>query len=402
MRPGSRRPRPLLTFGFVAFVMIAVTSLATSCFLFPKKKSAKKSPAAGGLIITQEGNLSAIYFDRIGDGDTARLQFKTTQPALCQLAYYSQDPEVEPKKDAPKVQPCAEGPARTEFTEKLEGLRTDTLYEVVITAWVDGTTKEQGESITVRETASNIEEPTLDGKLKDLLVARFNIPLKVAEVHRHTLPEPTDLPTLKARLNRQLGCRQGVPANEAAFREAAAEVGIKSLATRDFAAGSAANHPESAGRLQLVYPTLNDGLEKWTLLYQIGEKDVSVPARPMSRILNMEMESTDIMAFEEPQLAEAADPLVIDATKPLKFAWTTGTLIDQSYMTIQIGRPEQEKAIYCVFPASKLSGVVEPALLAELEDGRHVVSAELNSNQLWAKDGWLISVFDWRSARIEK
>lgn len=402
MRSGShQRPRLWRSLGVVTFVAILIGSLS-SCFLMPKKKSGKKISGSSGLIVTQINNESAIFFDRIGDGDTARLQFKTTKPALCELAYYSQDPNVEPKKDAPKVQACAEGPARTEFTEKLEGLRTDTLYEVVITAWPDGLTKANGESITVRETASNSGDPTADGKLSDLLVARFNIPLKVAEIHRSSLGAPTDLPTIKTRLNRQLGCRQGVPKGEAAYREAAADVGIKNLATRDFAAGSAVAHPESGGRLLLTYPTLNDGLEKWTLLYQIGDKDVSVPARPMSRILNMEMESTEIIAFDEPQLAEAADPLVIDATKPLKFAWTTGTLIDQAYMTIQIGRPDQDTAIYCVFQASKLSGVVEPALLAQLEDGRHVVSAELNGNQLWAKDGWLISVFDWRSGRIEK
>jgi hypothetical protein len=379
-----------------------VLGLATSCFLKPKKKGAKKVGGVSGLIVTQENNVSAIFFDRLPDGDAAQLKFKTVRPALCELAYYSQDANVEPKKDAPKIQACSGTDARTEFVEKIEGLRTDTLYEIVITAWEPGSDKAHGESVTVRETSSTTS-PTGDGKLKDLLVARLDIPLMAAEFHRNTLPEALDLPTIKTKLARATGCKVGVvPSNDAPFRDAATDIGITGLATRDFAAGSASKHPDQAGRLQATFPSLNDGVDKWTLIYQQGGKDLAVPARPMARILNMEMESGEIVAFDQPQLAEAEDPLPLDKTKPLKFAWTTGNLLDQSYMTVTVGRPDNDKAIFCVWPAEKKAGQIEPALLEQLDDGRSVVLAELSTNQLWAKDGWLIAVYDWRSGRIEK
>jgi hypothetical protein len=156
--------------------------------------------------------------------------------------------------------------------------------------------------------------------------------------------------------------------------------------------------------LQLAYTAVNSGMNQWSLLYlSANKKDVLVPVQPISQILNVEMESASITNFDPPQLGKAAELFKIDASKPLKFAWTTGNnLLDLSYLTVQIGRPDNDKSIYCVFAASKGTAVIEPALLQNLDDGDQVVLVELASNQLWVKDGWLLTVYDWRSGRIEK
>ena len=145
-------------------------------------------------------------------------------------------------------------------------------------------------------------------------------------------------------------------------------------------------------------------MNQWSLLYKASNnRDILVPVQPMSQIVNVEMESANITNFDSPQLAKAADLFKIDATKPLKFSWTTGNnLLDLSYMTVQIGRPDYDKAIYCVFEANKGGGRVDPSLLQNLDDGDQVVMVELASNQLWVKDGWILTVYDWRSGRIEK
>ncbi len=385
----------------LAFALIL--PLASGCFLKPKKKSGKKSSGASGLI-----QRDSIFMDRIGDGDSARLTFKTGSAAQCEMAFYSQEANGTPTKEAPTVVPCAKAEAHNEFVEELPGLKTDTLYYVLLTAWYGDASKEDGETITIKETPNNSSIITpggegSDGLFRDLLVARLDVPLGVAEIHRHSLPEPADVASIKTKLTRTLGCQQGVPQKDAPFREAAADVVIQKLVTRDFAAGSAAAHPEYPGRLQLSYPSMNEGVAKWSLLYQLNGKDIQVPIRPVRTIVNMEMESAEIINFEKPQLAEAVDPLKIDPTKPLKFSWTTENQPQETaYMTIQIGRPEYEKAIYCVFPADKLSGEIEPKLLQNLDDGKQVVLAEMASNQLWVKDGWLVTVYDWRSGRIEK
>ncbi len=384
---------------------VGLALLAQACFLVPKKKSGKAGGSSSALVV-REG----IFLDRTGDGDAARLSFQTKRPAVCELTVYAQDDKSKPSKDAPLILPCSsQDKGRTDLAEKIEGLKTDALYFVVIRAWDAGGKKEAGETVLVKEApnpASVINpggDPLADGKLKDLLVARFDVPLKTVEVHHHELPEALDLGAIKGKLTRTVGCQVGVPDRTAPFRDAAKDVAIRNLATKDLAAGTAGTHKDYPERLTLNYGSLNDGLDRWSLLYQLNNKDFMITARPVSRILNMEMESTTIQAFEAPQLAEPADPLKLDATKPLKLSWTTGNnLLDLAYLTVQIGRPEDAKAIYCIFPAEKRSAEVDAKLLQGLEDGKYVVLAELATNQLFAKEGWLVSVYDWRSGRIEK
>lgn len=386
-----------------ALAFALLLPLVSGCFLKPKKKAGNKSSGASEIIARD-----SIFMDRIGDGDSARMSFKTKLAAQCEMAFYSQEPSGQPTREQPKVVPCKAGPAREEFVEELPELKTDTLYYVLLKAWKDGDTVEKADVVTVKETpnSASIITPGGEGEeglFRDLMIARFDIPLGVAEVHRHTLPTPTDIPTIKTKLTRKLGCQQGIPDKDAPFREAADSIAINGLTTRDFAAGTATAHPDHKNRLQLTFPSLNKGVKKWSLLYQLNGKDILVPVRPIRRIVNMEMESTDITNFEEPQLAEAVDPLKIDPTKPLKFRWTTeNTPQETAYMTVQIGRPDYDKAIYCVFPADKLSAEIEPQFLQNLDDGKQVVLAEMASNQLWVRDGWLVTLYDWRSGRIEK
>jgi hypothetical protein len=199
------------------------------------------------------------------------------------------------------------------------------------------------------------------------------------------------------------GCKAGVPTEAPTLSKSNAEIPITNLATRDFAAGTAGKHPEYPDRLQVTYSGVNELMEKWTLIYTEDGKDHSITARPVSRIINLEMLSDTAMAFGEPQLAEAAEPLKINDQKALKITWTVGsTLLENTYMTIQIGRAEDPKAIYCAFPASKRSAEVPAKLLSGLEDGRHVVLVEMITNQIWLKDSWVITTYDWRSGRIEK
>jgi hypothetical protein len=391
-------PRPS-QFGLLGrlLLVIAIAVTMSGCNLLkPKKKS---GAASGGPSYIDR---TSILIDRSDDGSTAFVRWKTKKVVLCELSFYSQEDGGEPTKAAPTVQACANAEPKNDFVESLKGVRADTLYYVVISVWPKGSTKEKGESLTVRETPNNNVVGGGDGKFQDLLVARFNIPLRLAEFHRHAFGAATEIKTIKTKLVRKLGCAQGKTPKDGPFREADKDIQISGLATRDFAAGNAVKHPDFAERLQTAYASLNDGAEKWTLTYERGGGDVSVPVKPISRILNLEMESSEIVAFDEGQLAEAADPLAVDTSKPLKFAWTTGTLLESSYLTVQIGRPDYDNAIYCVFDAAKKRGEVPAAMLEKLDDGRHVVLAELSTNQLWVKDGWLINNFDWRSGRIEK
>ncbi len=372
------------------------------CFLKPKKKSGKK--ASGNELIDR----GSIFMDRVGDGDSALLQFKTFRTAKCKLEFYSQDASSEPTRDKPGTADCVnQDTGKVEFAEKIPGLSTDNLYFVVIVLWESGADAATAQRLTIKETA-NTDTVITDGgedlKLSTVSVARLNVPLKVGEFHRYKFDTPIDISELKQSLVMAGGCKAGVPTEAPTLSKSNTEMPIPNLATRDFAAGTAGKHPEYPDRLQITYTGVNELMEKWTLLYTEAGKDHSITARPVSRIINLEMQSDlTAMAFGEPQLAEAADPLKISDLKPLKLTWTVGsTLLENTFMTVQIGRAEDPKAIYCVFPAAKRSGEIPPLLLSGLEEGRHVVLVEMIANQIWLKDSWVITTYDWRSGRIEK
>lgn len=406
--------------GLLLALSIAITILS-SCFIRPEKKSAKnKSNLPPSLL-----DRGSVFLDRIGDGTSARIQFRTARPALCGMIYFSQDPTGTPSRAAPKDAPCSpDEKGRTEFSEKIDGLKTDTLYFVIISLWEPSHGKDKAESITIKEASAaatavgtdtntgatpNTVAPGIPGsrdgsQLASMFIAKLDLPLRFAEVYRHELAAPTDVATIKEKMKMTVGCQTGVPdAKSTPFGSAAADPLLNGLVTQDLAAGNAIAHPHAAGRLILRYPSINTGIDKWSLLYKLNAQDFLLPIRPISRLSSLELESTDIVTVDEGQLAEAVDPLKIDVKKPLKIRWTISpSLMEVSYMIVQIGRPNEEKAIYCVFPADGRSGSIEEKLLSNLEDGKYVVSFDLLSRQLWLKYGWLVSLHDWRSGRIEK
>lgn len=411
-----------------AFILFVSTAAAlSSCFLMPREKTAKKIGAKSRIL-----NRNSIYFDRVGDGKSARIRFKTNRPANCELSFYSQTEGGTPNRKKPGRKKCSNSETdQTSFEEKITDLSTEHLYFVVLKIWDAKNKKEKPEVVTVKEAGGNsggnpaetVDEPNpssdgddnpntvidpapipIEDKLSELFVARFNIPLRMAEVHKHKLQKPLSLSELKQQLTLGSGCREGFPDSKSLpFREAVNTLDLEGLTTQDFAAATAQPHPTAPGRLQLQFNGLNEGLDKWTFLYKLGGQDFNVPVRPISRIVSMDMESDDITTVESTQLTDAVDPLKINPSKPLKFKWTTGSSLSElTFMTIQISRAEDPKAIYCVFPAEQRSGTVDPKFLKELDDGRHVVLAQLTTSQVWFKYNWIISTYDWRSSRIEK
>ena len=403
MVPFSARSRGH-SIAFKALLLSIVVAAASGCFLFKKKKNSGGGSAGNSsALIVRTG----ILFDRQTDKSTAKLQFKTTRKALCELALYTQDDSIEPLKTNPKTLACSNpSGGLTDITVEIPDIRTDVLYFVSITAWDVNSSKEKGDVLLVKEALdpNNPVTPGVatDGKLTDLIVARLDMPLLSAEVHRHQLPAATDLATLRGKLARAVGCQVGVPTTAAPFRDAAKDITIKNLTTMDLGAGTAGPHSDYPEREAITYGSLNVGVNQWTFSYLLNNSDGKIVSHPVVTIKSIEMASTESASFGPPQLAEAEDPLKIDATKPLKFTWKTVGTLDGSYLTVQVGRPDYSKAIYCVFPAEAGTGSIDAKLLQGLDDGKQVVLAELTTNQLFAKEGWIVSLSDWRSGRIEK
>lgn len=369
----------------------------------PSSKRNGRSRGAAQLI-----DRDSIYLDRIAEGAAGRLQFKTSRAVICELAYYSQEPNGSPTRDAPVRLPCSSpDKPRQEFSERLENLSLSTLYFVVISAWEPSSDKKQAETVTVREGPENgtSKDPnaSADGNIRDIYVGRLDLPLKVAEFHRHTLGKPSSLPELKQALLRQEGCVTGVPTNVIPFREAAPNMGLANLASRDLATGSAVPHKDFPERLTMQFSSINAGMDKWSLLYQANGRDMLVPARPIPAFASVVMSSGQTYSFDSPQLADSSDPFRIDPGQPLRLAWTSSSqLTSASYVTVQIGRPNFPQSIFCTFAAEKKFGTIDSQALGGLPSDKYVISVTLVTNIFAARENWLITAQDWRSGRVEK
>ena len=375
--------------------------LITACHLVKTRISDQRPAAQNSALLNK-----SIFIDRIGNGDTAKVQFKTTANALCRISIYSQDPSKSPNEANPMVVPCSDpDQPRQIFLERITGLRQDTLYYLNIYTWIPPQTEKEAVPLKVRETADipSMINGDANATFRDLLVARLDIPLMTAEVFHHKSSEPIAAATVKTQLMQPMGCHQGLPNLPTNFRSADPDVGIQNLSTRDFAASNARPHPEHQGRLQLIYPTRNNGMNQWTLIYQSGGKDVSIPIQPINQLVSFEMESATITSFETPQLVRSPDTAILDPGKPVKFSWTVAnTLLDPSYLIIQIGNLQSPNSVYCVFNANSGNGTIDANFVQGLEDGPQNLQVRLITNQLWVKDGWLITITDWRSGRVSK
>ena len=395
-----RTPTPITSQIGTLLALGFLSGLMSGCLLSTKKST--RSRGASELIVRD-----SIYLDRIADGAAGRLQFKTSRSAVCEIAFYSQEPNVAPTKEKPVTVPCSgEDKPRQEFTERIENLASNTLYFVVISAWDPGAGKKAADVVTVREGAGNPSPGnpgSQDGAVRNIFVGRIDLPLKVAEVHKHTLAKPASLSDLKRALVRNEGCQVSVPNAPAPFREPTTDLGIANLASRDIATGSATQHKDYPQRVSLLFPSLNIGMDKWSIFYQENGRDVLIPARPIATFASVVMTSNQSYNFETPQLNEATDPFKIDPNQPLRFAWTSNSqLTTSTYVTVQIGRSNNQKSIYCLFAAEKRAGTIDPQLLVGLAPDKYVISVELVSNILIAKENWLVTSYDWRSARLEK
>ncbi|MBM4251042.1 MAG: hypothetical protein FJ146_03650 [Deltaproteobacteria bacterium] len=349
---------------------------------------------------------NSVFLDRTGNGDTAKIQFKTSADALCKLAIYAQDPSRTPTESAPTMIRCSSpNEPRQAFVESISGLRQDTLYYVNIFSWLPSQKEGGATVLRVRETA---DVPSMvvgdpNGSMKSLMIARLDVPLKAAEIFRHQPTEAFVASTVKTQIMQPMGCHQGLPQLQNNFRHPDPNVAIQNLVTRDFAAANAKSHLEYGNRLQLSYGSVNVGMNRWTLLFQNGGTDVEVPVQPINQLLSVEVESKSIISLENPSLLTPVEVLAIDSSKPLKFSWTVGnTLLDPSYFIVQIGNLNNSGSLYCVFNANTGTAMIEPEMLQKLEDGSLDLQAKLITNQLKVKEGWLITITDWRMGRLTK
>jgi hypothetical protein len=376
---------------------VALCLLTSGCFLNKKKKGGDDGESS---LVDKK----SIFLDRTGDGDTARLKFNTTKAVFCSLEIYSQEKDVEPtSKNPTKIECKDESEGKKEFVEKIDGLRTDMLYFVNVLLYTKKEQTKPTEKVTIKESGGGSGTVTEDGKYSELLVARLNQPLKTAEFHRHGFTEPVAAEVVRNKITRKTGCSMKIPADASPFATAETTMGINNFTTTDYGAGKVTKHEDATGRLKVAYDNLKTGIDRWSFLYDRDSKDVQIKALPGSYFHTVEVGSA---ALSDPELAELGDSETtsVDAGKPLVVTWTHERKTSSStpaYVIALVGVSGTDDSIRCIFDVNKKRGEIPSSLLKNLGNSEYDILVELETNQLWAKEGWLIAAYDWRYGRID-
>jgi hypothetical protein len=347
-------------------------------------------------------NPDPVSVDRIADGTSIQIRFTTKTPALCELFYFSQDPEGTPPESKPTRISCSKSEeSRTEFNETVTGLDAETLYNFGIYVWSDGSPREKGEALIVREKSNNSGAIRLkDGTFSQILVARFNSTLRTVAFQRIGLEPPLKADAIMAKSLMATGCTPLLDQPNWTGRANQLPVGLTAFASRGFATAEGAS---SEKRIIAVFNTLQYGNPEWEWTYQTPERsNVLVKARPPGRLTAVEVFQSQRAAIPEVKLSDAETTIRLETNAPLNVSWQWDNLPAHARVHLSLGRPGDTGAVRCTFDPKSGRGAIPVENLAGLSPGKQTLMVELESISFQAFTGWLARSIDWRSIRVEK
>lgn len=340
-------------------------------------------------------------FERLGDGTSAQLRFKTTEPVRCELFYYAQDPTQQPTKEAPEKAKCGGAEAKSDFNETILKLREDVLYNVGVYVWPADGAEAKGEALVIRERFSSggaVRSP--DGNFESILMARFNVQLGAIAVHRVQLEPPLPVSEITGKIVPQTGCGPSLAGPSWLTRSTAATVGIDALAFRGYAT---ANATSSGNRLLASFESIQFGNPEWEWTYQTRDQgSVLVKIRTPGRLTGVELASAANGALIETDLSKGISSTQLNSQRPLIIRWQWENLPDKAFVKVRIGKPGSAGSIFCVFPAKAGQGEIDSFRVSGLQNGVQAMTVELESLSFQAFNGWLARSVDWRTINLEK
>ncbi len=347
-------------------------------------------------------NPDDVSIARLGDGTSVQIQFTTKEDALCELFYYSQDPAGTPAESAPVRAPCSGGDTpRKEFHETLTGLSAEAVYNFGIFVWTTASSKEKGEVLLVREsTAGSGAIRNADGKYEEIMISRFNLPLRSAEIQKAHLDPPMTALELVGRSGSNLGCAPSLDDLAWTSRAVTGKGGLAALAMRGFATAEAV---EADARLLATFNSLQFGNPEWEWTYRTPERDnVLVKIRTPARLTAVEVSQRTKVTLGDVKLADAEGSIPLESGYPLSVAWQWDNLPATSFVHLRLGKSGEIGAIHCVFDTKAGRATLDPAKFSGLSAGKQSFILELESVVFHATTGWLSRSVDWRSIKLEK
>ena len=377
--------------------ILAVCLTFSACKLLGTQKNTVNQRTTYKII-----NPDEVVIDRLGDGTSAQIRFTTQEDALCELFYYSQDPAETPSESAPVRVACSGAEtARAEFNETVAGIKSESIYNFGIFVWTVAGTKEQGEVLVVRERVNGSGAiRNRAGAYEQILLARFNVPLRTAEIQKARLDPPMTAQSMLGRSGANLGCGPSLDEQSWMSRATVGKGGLSGLAMRGFAFADAT---ETESRLLASFNALQFGNPEWEWTYQTPEQNnVLVKIRPPGRLTSVEVSQRTRTALAEVKLSDAEASISLDTGYPLTVFWQWDNVPATSFVHVWIGKSGETGSVHCAFDPKSGRGSLTPETFSGLPPGKHSLVIELESIVFHAASGWLERAVDWRSLKLEK
>ena len=366
--------------------------LTASCTLKRKSfQNLRSGGAASNFLIIAE----KVGIDRTGSQQAMVIRFKTRASAQCQLSIWPMVGGQTAKPSDPKTIGCSSSDWQTDFLEILRDIDAKAQYAVEIQAWSQADPGKKDLLVV-------FEEPAID-QLRDLIVARVNLPLHSGEIYRHRLDGNFAADQVSQKLSRELGCRMANNDPASTLSNAMPQTGLNFVESRGFVNSQGRRHPARTDRLQMQFDLLQSGL-RWEWNYATRGENRSFLSKAGAEFQVVEASSKNQRSISQAQLDPSEDALDLASGQPLNLRWTTSELGGTAFVRVTIGENNQQ--LTCVFAADKNTGVIDAEFLRNAAAGAQPMMIALESTQVIdpqnGNPAWMVASYDWRSTKINR
>lgn len=381
----------------LAFTASALLGACSACN-FNKKKNDDKNGAnetSASLFIKDKA-----FLERSSSLSEAIIRFETTEIVNCEIHFWLVSEGDEIPISERKIVACSGSAQNKNFSEVIANLSTSNLYMFELNAWsLTDVAKEQVSKLKIQETELKSENL--------IYVARFNYPLRNAEIHQYDIKEGQKASEMLSKALKEFRCYQSQELKEEEWSKQSPQNSFTALTSRGYITANSEVNEKNTNIHRLYYSAIqeNDSWE-WSVKSALGTGQFLAESAPL--IQRGSVTGSNKVDLETPQLTVAEKNTVkASGNTDLTFALAiSGSIKSNGFVKIQLGFPDNPNSKTCFFDPKKSPFVITSDKFSSLGKGKHDVLVSLVSRQIQQDiekklPPWIVESNDWRIARIE-
>ena len=176
-------------------ILLSIVLSAVSCKYLPNKTRTKGEKLSGRNVIDTQD----VSFERTSNNDAGNLSFKINPNYDCEVAYWSNNPNINPNSSSPVIYKC---PLQIQDSISLlfENLSLVDTYNFEIIAWPRGLSRENSVRYIYKEKTDILENI----KVKNIYLIHYNNQTKAMKINYLALDKENNLNIIQNELAEEL------------------------------------------------------------------------------------------------------------------------------------------------------------------------------------------------------